>query len=128
MQVEYKEVALQRLVAALNDHGPLGDISRSRMDQDHHCLDHMTAKLHPVLAKHSLRLRQQIACEDLRLTIMRHGQPMYCLPEPAELLGQITSVQNQLQHSIPPLLRRDIQRLCKVGITSLQHLLTPTGR
>ena len=128
MQVEYKEVALQRLVAALNDHGPLGEISRARMDQDHHCLDHMTAKLHPVLAKHSLRLRQQIACADLRLTIMRHGQPMYCLPEPAELLGQITSVQNQLQNSVPPLLRRDIQRLCKVGITSLQHLLTPTGR
>ena len=52
MQVEYKEVALQRLVAALNDHGPLGEISRARMDQNHHCLDHMTAKLHPVLAKH----------------------------------------------------------------------------
>ena len=51
MQVEYKEVATQRLIAALNDPGPLGNFSRSRMEQDRHCLDHMTAKLYPTLAK-----------------------------------------------------------------------------
>jgi hypothetical protein len=47
---------------------------------------------------------------------------------PAKLLGQITSVQVQIHDSVPALLRRDIQRLCKANINSLKDLLQSTGR
>lgn len=129
LQVEYKQVALQRLVSCLNDVGPLGRLTRARMEQDKQCLDYMTAKVHPTLARHSLRLRQQIACcGELDLEIYKGNELAFGLADPTQLLVQITTLQNLLHKSPPPLLLRDLHRLRQAGLTTLNDIMRPTGR
>ena len=129
LQVEYKQVALQRLISCLNSTGPLGRLTRARMEQDQHCLDHMTARVHPTLARHSLRLRQQITCcGDLGLTINIGTEQAFGPLNPTQLLAQITAIQHLLHAAPPPLLLRDLHRMRKAGLTTVKDIMKPTGR
>jgi Reverse transcriptase (RNA-dependent DNA polymerase) len=56
--VVYNTVQLQRQTEALNDPGPLGELSCTRLQTDGSCLDKFTATARPALAQHSMRLRQ----------------------------------------------------------------------
>ena len=82
----YNAIQTQRLVAALNDRGPLGQLTRARLTIDKKCTDKITAAAIPALAQHSLRLRQQIAAASTDIEIWKDGKMELSPQEASELL------------------------------------------
>lgn len=134
--VEYTTIQIQRLTAALNDAGPLGELTRARMSQDKACLDTVTAAAHPTLACHSMRLRQQLAGISINIQMVKEGTIPHRLLERNQLLQEMQALladQNRLAQLAqalpepPELLMLDLHHLHRAGIRTLADL-APTDR
>ena len=128
LQADYNKIQVQRLTAALNDPGPVGQLTRARMQLDKQCIDALTAQHFPGLLKHSLRLRQQIACHKLHLEMLINGRPIREIPAANSLLIDLTKLQAVQDLHPPLLLLADLQALRDAGIKTLHDLLHPSGR
>ena len=120
LQVEYHKVQVQRLTAALNDPGPVGHLTRARMNLDKHCLDAMTIESRPALTRYSLRIRQQLACHHLGIELLYHGQTVGTLPQHNGLLIELDKLNSVKITEPPALLLADLHALRVAGITTLQ--------
>lgn len=126
--VEYNTVQLQRLTEALNDPGPLGELSRTRLQTDGSCLDKLTATARPALAHHSMRLRQLLACASIDVELRRQGIAPLDLPDTNSLMKDLQTLQAIATPQPPALLLADLHQLKTAGLHRLQDLMTTTGR
>jgi ribonuclease HI len=124
----YNAIQTQRLVTALNDKGPLGQLTRARLAIDKGCLDKITAAAFPALAQHSLRLRQQIAAASTDIEIWKDGRMELSPQEASELLLDAKNVKLIQAPDPPRLLLLDIHHLSQSGIKHIQDLTSATGR
>ena len=130
----------RRLTAALNDTGPLGALSRARMQQERCLLDKTTAAAHPALAQHSMRLRQQLACVRVNIELRKDQTEILSMDSVNPLIQEIVSISghstataNAVLEGIhtphpPPLLILDLYHLRIAGFRRLQDLMSNTGR
>ena len=125
LQVEYHSLQTQRLICSLNDHGLVGRLTRALLTLTQPCIDQLSAKLHPTILRHSLRLRQLMCCSNLNLEILRQNKQHLFIPQCNALVEQMRVVGTA---EPPPLLIKDLYYLYQLGITSLGCLLSPFGR
>ena len=125
LQVEYHSLHTQRLICSLNDHGLVGRLTQALLTMTQPCIDQLSAKLHPTLLRHSLRLRQLMCCSNLNLEILRRNKQHLFIPQCNALVEQMRVVWTA---EPPPLLIKDLYYLYQLGITSLGCLLSPFGR
>ena len=128
---EYATVQVQRLTAALNDTGPLGALSRVRMQQEKCLLDKTTAAAHPALAQHSMRLRQQLACVRVNIELRKDQTEILSMDSVNPLIQELatisehsTATANAVLEGIhtpdpPPLLILDLYHLYHLGSLEL---------
>ena len=128
LQTDYNRIQVQRLTAALNDPGPVGHLTRARMQLDKQCIDALTAQHYPGLLRYSLRLRQQVACQRLNIEILINGKPIREIPSVSSLLIDMTQLKAIKDLNPPPLLLADLQALREAGIHKLHQLMHPSGR
>ena len=136
---EYAMVQVQRLTAALNDTGPLGALSRARMQQEKCLLDKTTAAAHPALAQHSMRLRQQLACVRVNIELRKDQTEILPMDSMNPLIQELVTISNHSTATAnavlkgihtpdpPPLLILDYH-LRIAGFRRLQDLMSNTGR
>ena len=125
---EYNTVQIQRLTEALNDPGPVGELSRTRLQTDGSCLDKLTAMARPALTHHSLRLRQVIACASIDVELKKQGLGPTELPDTSPLLQDLQKMQALASPQPPDLLLADLHQLRQVGMHRLQDIMSSTGR
>jgi ribonuclease HI len=125
---EYNTVQLQRLTEALNDPGPVGELSRARLHTDGSCLDKITAIHRPALAHHSLRLRQVISCATIDVELKKQGVAPIDLPDTSPILQDLQTMQALASPQPPDLLLADLHQLRLAGLHRMQDLMSPTGR
>ena len=125
---EYHTVQIQRLTEALNDPGPVGELSRTRLQTDGRCLDKLTATVRPALAHHSLRLRQVFACASIDVELEKQGATPLELPDTSPLLQDLQTMQALATPEPPDLLLADLYQLRKAGLHRLQDIMSTTGR
>ena len=125
---EYNTVQIQRLTEALNDPGPVGELSRTRLQTDGSCLDKLTAMARPALTHHSLRLRQMIACASIDVELKKQGLGPTELPDTSPLLQDLQNMQALASPQPPELLLADLHQLRQVGMHRLQDIMSSTGR
>ena len=137
---EYAMVQVQRLTAALNDTGPLGAISRARMQHEKCLLDKTTAAAHPALAQHSMRLRQQLACVRVNIELRKDQTEILSMDRVNPLIQEIVTISNHSTATAnavlegihtpdpPPLLILDLYHLRIASFRRLQDLMSNTGR
>jgi ribonuclease HI len=126
--VEYNTVQIQRLTESLNDPGPLGELSRTRLQTDGSCLDKLTAAARPALAYHSMRLRQLLACASVDVELTKQGRPPLDLPDTNPILKDLQTLQAIAIPQPPDLLLADLHQLRLAGLQKLQNLMSATGR
>ena len=128
LQTDYNKIQVQRLTSALNDPGPVGQLTRARMQLDKQCIDTLTAQHYPGLLRYSLRLRQQLACHRLSIEVLIKGKPIREIPAVNSLFIDLTKLQAIKDPNPPLLLLADLQALREAGINKIQQLMHPTGR